>query len=77
MRDLTEQTEEPGILREHTEEFLAPLSDTSGTGHPQSHQNVQTEAWLVLQHCHVPFSQLFHLPDKPLWSSQSTDPDPS
>lgn len=56
-----EQTEELDILKEHTEELLAPLSDTSGTGHPQRHQNVQTEAWLVLQHLHVPISQLFHL----------------
>lgn len=56
-----EQTEELDILKEHTEELLAPLSDTSGTGHPQRHQNVQTEAWLVLELLHVPISQLFHL----------------
>lgn len=60
MKDLI-KTEELDILKEHTEELLAPLADTSGTGHPQRHQNVQTEAWLVLQHLHVPISQLFHL----------------
>lgn len=67
-----ERAEEFDILKKHTKEFLAPFSDTSGTGHPQRGRNMQTQALAgitalaYLHHAALPFQA------KLLWSHSLT-----
>lgn len=63
-----EQTEEFDILKEHTKELLAPLSAASGTGHPQRHRNMQTQALAGITALAYPYHSALPFQGKLLWS---------
>lgn len=62
------ETQEFDILKEHTKEFLAPLSDTSGTGHPRRHRNMQTQAPAGIRALAYPHHSALPFHRKLLWS---------